>query len=337
MDISSFCNDEVTPDKVNSIIKSLDANKASGTDKIPMKLFIFKLASDFLSKPFSKALNNFITSCTFPENAKVVTVVPIDKKTDDKYVISNYRPVSLLNGFSKIYEIHLKIHLVSSMNQHIPNLVSAYRKNYSSQHVLIRLLEEWKKCLDNNYVVGGVLTDLSKAFDCVPHDLLIAKLEAYGINENLLAYLHSYLSNRKQCVRINNVTREFETIIPGVPQGSMGAQIDDQLNFNLHISNIFRSAANQLNALIRLKRFPAFEEKKTLINSYFYSNFSYCPLVWMFSSAKSLKKVESLQKIALRFLYDNCDSSYESLLELARKSTMNVIRLRSLCIEILKR
>ena len=127
MDISSFSTDEVTPDKVNSIIKSLDANKAPGTYKIPMKLII--LASDFLSKPISKALNNCITSCTFPENAKVATVV----------------------------------------------LVSAYRKNCSSQHVLIRLLEEWKKCLDNNYVVGGVLTDLSKAFDCVPHDLLNCK------------------------------------------------------------------------------------------------------------------------------------------------------------------
>ena len=63
--------------------------------------------------------------------------------------------------------------------------------------------------------------DLSKAFDCVPHDLLIAKLEAYGINENLLAYLHSYLSNRKQCVCINNVTSDFETIISGFPQNSI--------------------------------------------------------------------------------------------------------------------
>ena len=55
-----------------------------------------------------------------------------------------------------------------------------------------------EKCLDNNYVVAEVLIDLFKAFDCVPHNLLTAKLEAYGINENLLAYLHSYLSNRKQ-------------------------------------------------------------------------------------------------------------------------------------------
>ena len=83
----------------------------------------------------------------------------------------------------------------------------------------------------------------------------------------------------------------------------LGVQIDDQLNFSLHISNICRSAANQLNALIRLKRFLTFEVKKTLINSYFYSNFNYCLLVWMFSSAKSLNKVESLQKRALRFLY----------------------------------
>ena len=83
----------------------------------------------------------------------------------------------------------------------------------------------------------------------------------------------------------------------------LGVQIDDQLNFSLHISNICRSGANQLNALIRLKRFLIFEVKKTLINSYFYSNFNYCLLVWMFSSAKSLNKVESLQKRALRFLY----------------------------------
>ena len=71
-------------------------------------------------------------------------------------------------------------------------------------------------------------------------------------------------------------------------------QIDDKLNLNLHINNICRSAVNHLNALIRLKQFLNFEAKKVLVNSYFYSNFNYCPLVWMFSSAKSLNKIESL-------------------------------------------
>ena len=74
--------------------------------------------------------------------------------------------------------------------------------------------------------------DLSKAFDCVPYNLLIAKLEVYGINENLLAYLHSYLSNRSQCVRINNVTSNFETFKSGVPQGSIVGSILFNCSFN---------------------------------------------------------------------------------------------------------
>ena len=112
--------------------------------------------------------------------------------------------------------------------------------------------------------------------------------------------------------------------------------IHDNLKFNLHIRKMCRSAASQLDALIRLQIFLNFEEKKTLINSYFYSNFNYCPLVWMFSSAKSLNKVESLQKRALRFLDEDYVSSYEELLQKSGKDTMNVNRLRSLCFEIYK-
>ena len=82
--------------------------------------------------------------------------------------------------------------------------------------------------------------------------------------------------------------------------------------------------------------FLRFEEKKALINSYFYSNFNYCPLVWMLSSAKLLNKVESLQKRFLRFVYEGYVSSHEELLQKAGKETMKVNRLRSLCIEIYK-
>ena len=90
MDISSFSTEGVTPDKVNSRIRFLDTTKAPGTDKMPMIL-----GSDFVSKLISKALNNFITSGTFPENAKVATVIPIDEKTNDKHVVSNYRLLAL--------------------------------------------------------------------------------------------------------------------------------------------------------------------------------------------------------------------------------------------------
>ena len=92
----------------------------------------------------------------------------------------------------------------------------------------------------------------------------------------------------------------------------LGVQIDDKLNFNLNITNIYRSAANQLNTLIR--RFFSFEAKKVLVDSYFYSNFNYCPLVWIFSSAKSLNKIETLQKRALRYLYNDYESPYDTIL-----------------------
>ena len=144
------------------------------------------------------------------------------------------------------------------------------------------------------------------------------------------------IDKKKECNNNETLKIGDKTIKASSSVNLLGVRIDNQLNFNLYISNICRSAANQLNALIRLKRFLDFEEKKTLINSYFYSNFNYCPLVWMFSSAKSLNKVESLQKRALRFLYDNYDSSYESILKISGKSTMNANRLRSLCIEIFK-
>ena len=170
-DSDSSRNILVTSDEVEKMLKSLNLKKAAGTDRLPIKLV--KLTSEVLSKPLSKAMNNSITSSTFPDRAKVATVVPIDKKTDNKYTVSNFRSVSLLNYSSKIYENYIKNHIINSMNNYISPYVSAYRKGYNSQHVLIRLLEKWRQHLDNNKVVGGVFVELSKSFDCVPRDLLI--------------------------------------------------------------------------------------------------------------------------------------------------------------------
>ena len=189
---SSCCSSKIMPEEIKTILKSLNSKKVPGIEE--MRTNPLKLASDILAEPLSIAINNSIKTSTFPNNAKIATVVPIDKKTDDKYVISNFRPVSILNCFSKVYENVIKNELLKSMNVHLSPFISAYRKNYNTQHVLLRLLEEWREHLDNNKIVGGILMDLSKAFDCVPHDLLLAKLAAYGIDDNLILYIHSYLS-----------------------------------------------------------------------------------------------------------------------------------------------
>ena len=110
-----------------------------------------------------------------------------------------------------------------------------FRKGYSSQHCLITFIELWRKCLDNKESFGALLTDLSKAFDCVNNELIIAKLHAYGLSYSALKLIQSYLSKRKQKVRINNSFSSLQEIEHGVPQGS----ILGPLFFNIHMSDLF--------------------------------------------------------------------------------------------------
>ena len=119
---------------------------------------------------------------------------------------------------------------------------------------------------------------------------------------NLGKYRGIVIDKKKQNHTAEYISIDQKNIKTSSSVKLLGVHIDDKLNFNLHITKICRSAANQLHALIRLRMFLHFEEKKTLINSYFYSSFNCCPLVWMFSRAKPLNKVEYLQKRALRFL-----------------------------------
>ena len=113
--------------------------------------------------------------------------------------------------------------------------LSAYRKNFSCQNVLWRLIEQWRQHLDSDKNSWSVLMDLSKAFDCLPHDLLIAKLEASGLDREMVKLVYSYLKDRKQAVKVKGFVGILKSIIPGVPQGSILAPI----LFNIFINDLF--------------------------------------------------------------------------------------------------
>ena len=135
--------------------------------------------------------------------------------------------------------------MVPYLNSILSVFISTYRKNYSCQHVLLRMIELWRRCLDENKVVGAILMDLSRAFDSLAHDLLIAKLHAYCFSHNALTLPLSYLSGRTQCVKNNNTFSLFKLILSGVPQGSILGLFNvfiNDLHMLLNSNNLFNFA-----------------------------------------------------------------------------------------------
>ena len=176
---------------VSKIIDKLNTKKATGADKISVKLL--KLTKDALVPPITNIVNKSTISGVFPDKLKEAQVTPLYKKKDPLEK-SNYRPVSILPIPSKIFEKVLSTQLDTYFNEVFDVFLCAFRKKHGCQTTLLRLVDDWKKALDRNEYVAAILMDLSKAFDCLPHDILLHKLSAYGLSNHSVKLLESYLS-----------------------------------------------------------------------------------------------------------------------------------------------
>ena len=195
-------NIKINPKQISDIIKNLNVNKAHGPDEISGRMI--EICGGNTTLPLSIIFNNIIKTGIFPDLWKCANVSPVHKK-NSKQEMKNYRPISLLPLFAKIFGriLFLHIHNFFTSNGLITENQSGFQPGDSVTNQLICLVNKIHSSLDINLEVRSVYLDMSKAFDKVWHAGLIFKLKQNGISEGLLILLENYLSNRKQRVLIN--------------------------------------------------------------------------------------------------------------------------------------
>ena len=182
----------------------------------------------------SNAFNESVISGKFLSVLKLADVKPVHKKKP-RLEKTNYQPVSLLPNISKVFERCMHRQVSEYFETVLSKFQCGFRKGYSTQDCLLAMVENCRKALNRGNEYGALLTNLSKVFYCFPHDLIVAKLHAYGFSIESSKLINSYLTERKQKVKMNDQFSSWLDVVVGVPQWS----ILGPLLFNIFLCDMF--------------------------------------------------------------------------------------------------
>ena len=207
-----------TEDKVKKKLENLNVTKATGPDGVPASLL--RNHADLFAPILTAFFNRSYIEGSVPDELKTANISPIFKGGDKK-LPENYRPVSITPIIAKIFESIIYDDLSEHIEKHkvINKLQHGFQKCKSTTTNLLEFWDQVTKIADKSQSLSIIYTDLKKAFDTVPHDLLLAKLEHYGVRNETLKWIASFLDNRKQRVVVDGVASDYCSVESGVPQG----------------------------------------------------------------------------------------------------------------------
>ena len=178
---------------------------------------------DILAPMFVHLINCSLSAGICPDMSKIARVIPVYKNKGEKHLFSNYRPISMLPVFSKIIEklVYNKIFDFLVRYEILFKSQYGFRRGHNTTHATLDFLKTVEAAVKQGEIAVGVFCDLSKAFDTLDHEILLSKLDHYGIRGKWLSWIRSYLTNRQQFVDMDGVKSSLSPITVGVPQGSI--------------------------------------------------------------------------------------------------------------------